>query len=86
VCGISNYGQPFKYLGTIAANDDEFHRECNSGNVSYHSAQNTFPVSTKNPTVQSMWFCKYVKFGLAPSGDHTLSILENRLLRKIFGL
>jgi hypothetical protein len=86
----------FKYLGTIASNQnliqEEIKRILNSGNAHYHSVQNVSPsrLQSKNVKIR-IYNLPVVLYGcqtwsLTLGEEHRLRVFESRVLKRIFGL
>ena len=90
--------EEFKYLGKTLTNQNSIQEEINSrmksGNVCYHSVQNLFsssllPKNLKIKVYRST-IMPVVLYGcktrlLTMREERTLRVLENRVLRRIFG-
>ena len=90
--------EEFKYLGKTLTNQNSIQEEINSrmksGNVCYHSVQNLFsssllPKNLKIKVYRST-IMPVVLYGcetrlLIMREERTLRVLENRVLRRIFG-
>jgi hypothetical protein len=87
-----------KYLGTTVTNQnliqEEIKRRLNSGNACYHSVQGllSFRLPKKNVKIRSyktitfpvvLYGCE--NWSLTLREEHRLRVLENRVLRRIFG-
>jgi hypothetical protein len=88
----------FKYLGTTLTNQngiyDEIKSRLNSGNTCYHSVQNLLSsrLISKNLQIKihKTVILPAVLYGCETSSltlreEHRLRVLENRVLRRIFG-
>jgi hypothetical protein len=88
----------FKYLGTTLTNQNDIHDEIktglNSGNACYYSVQNLLSsrLIPKNLKIKIhktvilpvvLYGCK--TWSLTLREEHRLRVLENRVMRKIFG-
>jgi hypothetical protein len=88
----------FKYLGTTVTDQnliqEEIKRRLNSGNACYHSVQNLLSsrLLSKNVNLRiyktiilPVVLYRYETWSLAVREEHKLRVLENRVLRRIFG-
>jgi hypothetical protein len=89
----------FKYLGTTATNQnliqDEIKRRVNSGNAYYQSVQNilssrlpsrNIKIRIYNTIILPVVLHRCETWSLALREEHRLRVLENSVLRRIFGL
>jgi hypothetical protein len=88
----------FRYLGTIPTDQNCMHKEIksrlNSGNASYHLVQNLLPsrllyrdikVKIYKPIILPAVLYGCETWSLTLREEHRLRVLENRVLRRIFG-
>jgi hypothetical protein len=90
---LENVSQ-FKSLGTTVTNQnfiqEEIKRRLNSGNACYHSVQNLLSscLLSKNVKIRiyKIIILPLVLHGCDIREEHRLRVVENRVLRRIFGL